>query len=179
MKQILTISGYAQHGKDSVANFLKQKLPGKTLIIHNADYLKFIAKTYLNWDGNKDENSRTMLQQLGTERTKIKLNKPLYWTEKVCDIIEIFQDDFDYFCIPDTRFVSEIRYPQSRFPNFVKTIRVHRLNFDNGLTPEQKFHISERELVDFPHDYSIYSETGLINLEKEVDAFIYRAYLFV
>jgi hypothetical protein len=174
MKQIFLISGEAQNGKDSVANFLKEKLPGKSLIIHNADYLKFIARNYLDWDGNKDKNSRTMLQQLGTEKTKIKLNKPLYWTEKVCDVIEIFQDDFDYFCIPDTRFISEIRYPQARFPNSVITVRVHRLNFDNGLTPEQKSHISERELVDFKHDFEIFSESGLDKLEKEVDAFIYR-----
>lgn len=176
MKQIFLLSGFAQAGKDSTANFLKQKLSGKTLIIHNADALKFIAKEYLGWNGEKDEKSRTMLQLLGTENTKIKLNKPFFWVEKVCDVIEILQNDFDYFCVPDTRFISEIRYPQARFPNMVTTVRVHRLNFDNGLTLEQKNHISERELVDFEHDYDIYSESGLDNLEREVDEFIYQCF---
>ena len=174
MKQIFTISGYAQHGKDSVASFLKQKLLGKTLILHSADYLKFIAKTYMDWDGNKDEEGRTLLQQLGTEKVRWGLKKPLFWTERVCDVIELMQDDYDYFCVPDTRYLNEIYYPMARFPNSIFTVRVFRLNFDNGLTSEQKSHVSERELVNFKHNFEIFSESGLDKLAKEVDAFIYR-----
>lgn len=172
MKKIFTISGFAQHGKDSVANFMKQKLNGKTLIIHNADYLKYIAKEYLQWNGEKDDVGRTLLQQLGTENTKIKLNKPFFWIEKVCDIIEITQDIYDFYIIPDTRFYSEIYYPLSRFPNNIFTIRVNRLNFDNGLSVEQKNHISETELISFTYDYIIRSESGLDNLERHVNLFL-------
>ena len=174
MKQIFVISGEARHGKDSVANFLKQKLPGTTLIIHFADYLKFIATNYMSWDGKKDVAGRTLLQQLGTEKVRMELRKPLFWAERVCETIEILQNDYDYFCVHDCIYLNEIYYPKAKFPNMVTTIRVHRMNFDNGLTPEQKSHISERELVDFKHDYDIYSESGLDNLEKEVDAFIYK-----
>jgi len=177
MKNIFLISGEAQHGKDSVAAFLRMKLPGNTLILHNADYLKYIAREYMGWDGNKDEEGRTLLQQLGTEKVRWGLKKPLFWTERVCDVIELMQDDYDYFCVPDTRYLNEIYYPMARFPNRIFTIRVYRLNFDNGLTPEQKSHISERELVSFKHDFEIFSETGLDNLAKEVDAFIYRLLL--
>jgi hypothetical protein len=170
---ILLLSGLAQSGKDSTANILKEKLlPKKSLIIHNADYLKYIASQYLGWNGEKTEENRTMLQLLGTEKTKIALNKPLFWIEKTCDIIEILKNDFDYFMIPDTRFMSEIYYPKSRFPNDVITIRVHRLNFDNGLTETQKNHISETELVNFKHDYDIISESGLDKLEVEINKFI-------
>jgi len=172
LKQIFLISGKAQHGKDSVANFLKQKLIGKTLIIHNADILKYIAKQYLEWDGNKDVAGRTLLQQLGTEQVRFGLKRPMFWTEKTCDTIEILQSYFDYFCVPDTRFANEVFYPQARFPGLVITIRVNRLNFDNGMTQEQKNHQSEIELDDFHFDYYISSPSGLSYLEEEVDNFI-------
>jgi hypothetical protein len=172
MKKIFLISGFAQHGKDSTANFLKQKLLGKSLIIHNADYLKFICKEYLEWDGSKDEYGRTLLQKTGTENTKIKLNKPFFWIEKVCDVIEITQDLYDYYMIPDIRFKSEIYYPLARFPDNVITIRIHRLNFDNGLNEEQKNHISEIELKNFKHDIDVYSKSGLNNLESEVNMLV-------
>jgi hypothetical protein len=168
MEKIILISGEAQHGKDSTANIIKCLSNKKTLIIHNADYLKFICKEYLGWDGKKDEKGRSILQLTGTENTKIKLNKPFFWIEKVCDVIEIAKNLYDYFIVPDTRFSSEIYFPKARFPNCVTTIRVHRLNFDNGLTFEQKNHISEKELVNFQHDYDIYSESGLDKLEIEV-----------
>jgi len=172
MNKIFLISGLAQHGKDSTANFLKQKLSGKTLILHNADYLKYIAKQYMNWNGEKDEIGRTLLQTLGTEKVRWELKKPLYWIEKSCDIIDILSDYYDYFAIADTRYKNEIYYPQARFPNNVISMRVHRLNFKNNLTEKQKNHISETELINFEHDYNIYSESGLNKLEIEVDKFI-------
>lgn len=172
MKRIFLISGFGQAGKDTTADFLKRKLIGRTLILHNADVLKYYAMQYGGWNGEKDETGRTVLQLLGTEQTKIKLNKPLFWTEKVCDCIEIFKDAFEYFCVPDTRFRSEIYYPLARFPYNVTTVRIHRLNFDNGLTDEQKNHISEQELIEFKHDYDIYSESGLDNLEIKIDEYI-------
>jgi hypothetical protein len=172
MKKIYLISGQAQHGKDSTANFLKQKFIGKTLIFHNADYLKYIAKQYMGWDGNKDEIGRNILQLLGTEKVRLGTNKPLFWTEKSCDIIDIFYNDFDYFIIPDTRFKNEIFYPKARFPDKVITIRVIRKNYESQLNNEQKNHLSEIDLINFPHDFYIESESGLNNLEKEVDNII-------
>lgn len=169
IKSIFLISGFAQHGKDSTANILKEKLNGKTLILHNADYLKYICSSYLGWNGEKTEYWRSELQNIGTEKTKIELKKYLFWTTIVCDTIEILQDKYEYFLIPDCRFVSEIHYPMARYPNLIKTIRVERLNFDNGLTEEQKNHISETELANYPHDFYIKSESGLDNLEKEIN----------
>jgi hypothetical protein len=172
MKHIFLLSGQGQHGKDSTAIFLKEKLQGSTLIIHYADYLKFIAKNYMGWSGEKDVAGRTLLQLLGTERVKYDLKKPLYWVERVCDIIEIVYDQYDYFCVPDVRFISEIHYPEARFPQKTSSIRITRLNFDNGFTLEQKNHISELELVHYPHDYYITSESGLDKLEIEVNKFL-------
>jgi len=166
------ISGKAQFGKDSTANFLKEKLNGKTLILHNADYLKYIAKEYMGWDGKKDDVGRELLQKLGTEKIRIGMKRPLFWVEKSCDVIDILSDSYDYFIIPDTRFINECHLPKARFPKKVITIRVERLDFDNGLTEEQKKHYSETELDNFDFDYIIHSKSGLDNLEVEVNRII-------
>ena len=172
MKQIFLISGKARSGKDSTANFLKEKLNGKTLILHNADFLKMIAQKYMGWDGTKDDHARTLLQWLGTDRVRIELNKPLFWVEKVCDAIEIVEDKYDYFCVPDCRFVNEVYLPKARFPRLATSINIIRNNFDNGLTEKQKNHPSETSLDNFNFDYVIRSESGLDKLEIEVDKFL-------
>lgn len=172
MKTIFLISGKACHGKDSVANILKDKLKGNSLIIHNADYLKYVAKQYMGWNGQKDDIGRAILQVLGTEKVRIGLNKPLFWIEKTCDVIDILKNDYDYFFVPDTRFPNEVYYPKARFPTDVLSLRVIRKNFDNGLTQEQKLHPSETALDEFDFDYVIESESGLDKLEIEVQKFI-------
>ena len=53
MKQIFCISGKAMAGKDSTANILKEyfeKNNQKALIIHMADYLKFICQKYYDME---------------------------------------------------------------------------------------------------------------------------------
>jgi len=172
VKQIFLISGKAQGGKDSTANFLKQKLPGKSLIIHNADYLKYIAKEYMGWNGLKDDQGRQLLQWLGTDKIRLGLKKPLFWVDKTCEVIEILEDTYDYFIVSDVRFVNEVFLPQARFPRCVTTIRVERLNFFNGLSDEQQKHLSEVDLDNFTFDYRIVSDNGLDNLEVEVDKLI-------
>ena len=65
--KVITISGYAQAGKDLSAQLIKEKMAlrgKKVLILHYGDYLKFIAKEYFGWDGKKDEKGRTLLQCL-------------------------------------------------------------------------------------------------------------------
>lgn len=176
MNRIFLISGYAQSGKDSAADILQLLLTKesnkKVLILHYADYLKFIASTYMGWDGEKDEKGRTLLQTLGTDKVRIALHQPLFWAEKVCDIIEILYDDFDYFIVPDCRYQNEIHYPMAIFPNKITTIRIGREFYDNNLTIEQKNHISETELSNYPHDYYIWSISGLDNLKISVEKFL-------
>ena len=59
------ISGKMRHGKDTCAQFIKEELERmdkRVLIIHYADYLKFILKQYFGWDGEKNEEGRKLLQ---------------------------------------------------------------------------------------------------------------------
>ena len=57
--KVVCISGKAQHGKDTMASMIKECLEdyGKhVVIVHYADLLKYICRTFFGWDGNKDEN---------------------------------------------------------------------------------------------------------------------------
>ena len=172
MKRIVLLSGKARSGKDSTAIFLKQKLDGSTLIIHNADYLKYMCMQYLGWDGSRNETSRKLLQELGTD--KIRATRPMFWIERTCDVIDILQDKYDYFVVADTRFKNEIWYPKARFPTpgLVTTVRITRTDYESDLTPEQKNHYSEIDLDNFEHDYYVYSKSGLNNLEIEVNRIV-------
>lgn len=166
---IFSISGAAQNGKDTVADIMIQNLNGKSIKIAMADYLKFMATKYYDWDGKKDERGRSILQQLGTDKIREELGWDTFHAERVCQDIEIIKDRFDYIFIPDVRFKNEIYFTKAKFPYSVTTIHVERLGFESPLTEEQQNHRSERDLDDFIFDYYIKSENGIESVEKEVD----------
>lgn len=169
--QIILISGKAQVGKDSTALILKDKFEKqnkKVLITHFADLLKFICKKYFNWSGLKNYQGRTLLQYVGTDI--VRNIKPNYWVDFIIEVLSIFKDHWDYVLIPDCRFKSECTRWGEDWDT--TTVRVERLNFESPLTPEQQLHPSETALDDYNFDYTIRSENGLDNLEKEVGKFL-------
>lgn len=160
MKMMITISGKAQHGKDTTATILKEKLENqgyKVLIIHFADYLKFVCEKYLGWDGVKDEKGRELLQRVGTDVVREKY--PNFWVDIAKNLSLALGDQFDYFLFPDCRFPSEIEaFKNSNIPHLsVKIFRTMEDGsaFDNGLTEKQKMHQSECALDDYRFDYFI------------------------
>lgn len=179
--KIITLSAKAEHGKDFTATLLKEKLESlgkKVLIIRYADYLKFIAHTYfLNdeqrsnlksmWD--KNEITRTVWQKLGTE--KVRTKNPNFWVQIVSMFIKVFENDYDYFLIPDTRFPNEVQYLKEQG---FKTIALYieRLYFENKLTQEQRLHPSETALNNYKFDYYIKVATGIENVQNEVNKFV-------
>lgn len=174
MLMIITISGKAEHGKDSFANLLKEKLEHKgkkVLILHYADYLKFIAEKYMDWDGKKDINGRTLLQQLGTEKARNYYTD--FWVNAVYNVVKLFQYDYDYFLIPDTRFPNEINFWKNKKEN-IKSVKIVRLGYENSLTEEQRNHPSETSLDNYKFDYLIQSSGGLDSLSIDADYFIER-----
>jgi hypothetical protein len=113
MKLIL-ISAKLQHGKDTTAELLKTELENKgnrVLIAHYADLLKHICRTFFEWDGNKDEKGRTILQYVGTDIIRHQCED--YWVNFMMDLLFMFREEWDYVLIPDTRFVNEIEYTKS------------------------------------------------------------------
>lgn len=165
---IISLSGKAQHGKDSSVNIIQNKFEAigkKCLHIGYGDYVKFICSKYYDWDGNKDEKGRQILQQIGTN--KIRTQNPDFWVDAVINFVDAVKSDYDYVLISDSRFENEINRWKQRIYDII-TIHVFRPNFDNGLTEEQKKHPSECALDDFNFEYYLIAE-NLDELENEID----------
>lgn len=163
--KIILISGKAKSGKDTFAKILQsiilQHTPSsKTIITHYADELKYIATTYYGWNGNKDETGRSLLQQIGDEIRNY--NKDYFVNRLIQQIMAVSPD---YLIIPDTRRNNEINNWLYRGFSVI-TIRINR-NKDNGLTQEQKQHISECELDKYNFDYFINNNGTLNDLNSE------------
>jgi hypothetical protein len=169
MANVICIAGKARAGKDTTANLLKDKLEymgHRVLILHYADYLKFACKEYFGWNGVKDEAGRTILQAVGTDLARKRF--PNIWVAVVDIFMRAFEDSYDYFIVPDCRFPNEIEYLKDKGWNVLR-IKVVRLDYDNGLTDEQKSHISETALDNYRFNYVIKAKSGIENVEKEVD----------
>ena len=73
MTNFICISGEAQHGKDTSAEFIRAELETlgeDAIVIHYADLLKFICKTYFGWNGEKDEAGREKTNSMGSYRSQ-------------------------------------------------------------------------------------------------------------
>lgn len=166
--KIILLSGKARSGKDSAANMMKSKLESKgkkVLIAHYGDLVKYTCKTFFNWNGEKDEQGRTILQEVGTD--KIRTKHPNFWVDYIRDLLSIFEDKWDYALIPDTRFPNEIDVMKNTFKDVI-SLRVVRTNFISPLTEEQRNHRSEIALDDYPFDYYFIAD-DLKTLERKVD----------
>lgn len=170
--KIITISAKARHGKDYTAKLIKEQLEEKgekVLITHFADLLKYICKTFFNWDGKKNEEGRTILQYVGTDI--IRRQNPDYWVNFLIGIFNLFPNEWDYAIIPDARFINENNGLKENENLDVVTLRVERPNFDNGLTEEQQNHESEIALDDYNFDFKIINN-GDASIYDEIKNFI-------
>ena len=159
--KVVCISGKAQNGKDTSAALMKELLEkdgAKVLIAHYGDLVKYVCKTFFDWDGNKDEKGRTILQHVGTDI--VRARRPNFWVDFILDILNLFDGEWDYVLIPDCRFDNEIKSMKDDGFDTV-SLRVVRDGFDNGLTPEQQAHPSETALDNFPFDYVIHNVASI------------------
>jgi hypothetical protein len=165
---IITVSGKAQHGKNTFADLLQAQSDYDVMQIAYADYLKYVATQYFGWNGKKDIEGRTLLQRLGTEMARV--NNPDIWVNIVIELIKGIGNRYDFVVITDCRFPNEIKRWQEEGFKVIPLI-VERMDFDNGLTNEQKNHPSEIALEGFEFEYRITAK-DTIDLSKEVDYFI-------
>lgn len=170
--KVIAISGHAQNGKDTTANMLNEKLVAKgkrVLITHYADLLKYICKTFFDWDGKKDERGRHILQYVGTDVIRQKM--PDYWVDFIVSILDLFGESWDYVLIPDSRFPNEIE--KLRTCGFdVTHLRVIRPNFISPLTEEQQKHPSETALDNTEPDYFIVNDGTLDDLSALINKYM-------
>ena len=168
--KIYLIAGRARHGKDTIAGYLKEfyEADGKKVIFSPAaKYIKFYAKEMTGWDGSDETKPRELLQELGTDIIRKKLNKAEMLIERQNDDIEIYSYFYDAIMIPDIRLPREILGVKEKFSNVV-TIHVNRINFDNDLTGKQQKHETEVALDNYDdYDYKIINTT-LEKLKEDV-----------
>jgi len=158
---VICISGKAEHGKDFCASLLKkvlEEMEYKVLILHFGDYLKYVCKTIFNWNGEKDDIGRTILQKVGTDLARN--NNPDIWANVVAETAMALKTEYDFFIVPDARFVNETVLKGCE----TIIVRVNRMDWENRLTPEQRLHPSETSLDNFKFDYILNYTTGEENL---------------
>lgn len=168
---ILCIAGRAGSGKDTVAKILDEILTEqyhkRVLVAHYADLVKYVAKTFFDWDGIKDEEGRTLLQHIGTD--VVRKADENYWVRFIADMLNFFPDQWDFILLPDFRFPNEFfslaKYLRSGYEVF--PIKVCR-DFPSALTPEQQSHASETALNGFNFDYYINNNGTYENLYKQM-----------
>lgn len=160
------ITGYAQHGKDTIANLLVAEY-GYTRIAF-ADALKSMALVLdpivaennyrlgefvetLGWEeAKKSPEVRRFLQVLGTEAVRGHLGEPA-WVNALD--LAWFKLGSPRLVIPDVRFPNEAEYVKKRGTLW----RVNRLNengtgFDNGVGTD---HPSEANVSSLPADREV------------------------
>ena len=171
--RIIAISGHAQNGKDTTANIIKKHLEergDRVLIVHYADLLKFICTKYFDWDGQKDERGRHLLQYIGTDIIRCK--EPSFWVDFVIKMLTLFDDCWDYVLIPDTRFPNEIK--ALRNAGFsVAHLRVSRGGgWVSPLTEEQQNHPSETALDKTSPDVFVKNNGTIEDLDAKLSKWI-------
>ena len=169
--KIFLICGKARTGKNTVGSILKEKLElsgNKVCEIQLMRTVKGYLKDYFGWDGADNTKPRTMLQQMGTELIKEKMNMPLFHINRLTDDIKVLSNYFDTFIVDDIRLKNEINEIKNRFNN-VTVILVEKTNYDSDLTDIQKSHVTENDLNDYnEYDYKIVND-DLDELAKQVN----------
>ena len=167
--KVIAISGHAQNGKDTLAGMLKEEYElrrKRVLVTHYADLVKYVCRSFFDWDGQKDEKGRHLLQYVGTD--VVRSQNPDYWVDFIIDMLKFFDGLWDYVIIPDTRFPNELsRLKEEGFD--VLHLKVIRPNFISPLTPEQQKHPSETSLDNIQGDITV-RNTSLKDMKREVIA---------
>jgi len=170
--KIFLISGRARHGKDTIGAFLKEfyEDDGMSVIFSPyAKYIKFYAKEMFGWDGREETKPRKLLQELGTEVIRTKLNKSEMFIERQVDDICIYSYFYDAIIVPDIRLPREIEGILEKYDNVI-TIKVNRINFETELSSSEQKHLTEVAMdsySDDKFDYVLTNDT-LEKLKKDV-----------
>ncbi len=168
--KIYLLAGKARSGKDTVMEIITKYYENKKQSVVNlgfTDYIKNYAMKITNWDGSDETKPRELLQILGTDIVRNKINKD-FFINRLCEDITVYKYFFDVIIISGARFPNELEVPKKLFKN-VKVIKVERPNFTNELTEKQKEHITEHALDDYNnYDYVITNDGNIKDLEKKV-----------
>ena len=159
--KIFLLSGKARSGKNEISKIIERYYSNKKCItISFGYYIKDYAKRISDWDGSEETKPRELLQHLGIELVRNKIDKRLF-IDRILQDIEIFSYFYDIIIVSDARLLDEITILKEKYPNSV-SIRVVRNNFENNLTEEQKNHLTETDLDQYTDfDYIVENDENL------------------
>lgn len=157
--KIFIVSGKARSGKNEISKIIERYYSNKKCItISFGHYIKDYAKRVSDWDGKEENKPRELLQQLGIELIKNKIDNKLF-IRRILEDIEVFSYFYDIIIIDDARLIDEVETLKTKYQDSI-SIRILRDNYDNGLTLEQKKHLTETNLNNYNNfDYTI-NNTG-------------------
>lgn len=168
--KIIIISGKARSGKDKVSSFIKSELEENNKRVINLQFAYYIKNYVMNvsdWDGKDETKPRELLQYLGTDIIRKKIDEE-FFIRRMIDDIKVYSYFFDVIVISDARFVKEIEKIRENFKN-VTSINVIRPNYVSELTDEQKSHATEIGLDGYNgFDYEIVNDGTLEELYDKV-----------
>lgn len=168
--KIIMLSGKAKNGKDTTAEIIKAYYEKQNLKVVNlqiATHLKRYAQVISGWDGSETTKPRELLQQLGTSIIREKIDND-FLIKQIMQDIKVYSYFFDVITISDVRLKNELEQITQNFPN-TYSFKIIRPNFDNGLSEEQKKHITEIELDDYDKfDAIIYNDSDIEALKTKV-----------
>lgn len=168
--KVYMVCGKARHGKDTLASYMKNEFEkeGKSaIILHFSTYIKDYAKMISTWDGSEETKPRELLQVLGTDIIRNKVDELLF-INRIKEDIKVYSFFFDVVIIADTRLEIEINEINNEF-NDVSVIHINRPYFEEELNSKQKQHRTETGLDNFNnYDFKVIND-------KEKEALIGEA----
>lgn len=168
--KIFLVAGKARNGKDTTADIIREYYDSKGLKTANnsyAYYMKDYAKRITGWDGTEENKPREFLQQFGTNLVRNHIDNN-FFVHRMLEDLTIFEYFYDVVTISDGRLPIELDTIRNERNNVV-IIRVNRPDFDNGLTEEQKAHITETGLDDYSnYDYVLTNDGSIDDLKTKI-----------
>lgn len=155
--KLYLICGKARAGKDTFAKLIKreeEKNNKKVCILKLTAPLYKWLEDYFNYDKEKDEKPRELLQTIGYDTLQLKLGKKDFLLDYLITTIEVLDDYYDVGLITDGRLVHEIEVLKEKYPNIKIILLTNKI--DNKLTNKEKNHQTEIDLDDYQDfDYII------------------------
>jgi hypothetical protein len=174
---VVLVSGKAGSGKTTVADMLERKLgdiPSLSVFRYSfAGPLKFIAKSYIGWDGEKDEKGRKLLQDIGRVGRDYDKN---IWVKHLLGQMDKQSGmlPFNFVIVDDWRFPNEYEYLRKNPLIDVYTVRISGKQAE--LIGETAIDVSEHSLPNIPDElYNTFIDNSLLNLgglESVVDGIV-------
>lgn len=168
--KLYVISGKARHGKDTVAMYIKEiyeERGQKVINLAYGSYIKEYARRISNWDGLEETKPRELLQELGTDIIRQKIDND-FFVRRICEDILVYSYYFDIITISDARFPNELEWPKERFDDVVN-VRVIRDGYETVLSEKEQKHLTETALDEYnSYDYVIHNDGTLEDLKEKV-----------